>query len=83
MPKVTDDAKKAVINGIKNTKPVKRTIASLKELAPKSALIGVALAKAARDKRIRGKLKLGKGFSLKGDISKDEKKVSLHYNTSF
>ena len=53
------------------------------DLAPGSAKIGVALAKAAMDKKIRGRIKLGKNVSIKGEVGKGEKKISINFNKSF
>ena len=80
------DNKKAVkhlLKGLSKTEPVKKVKRKLTDLAPGSAKIGVALAKAAMDKKIKGRLRLSDNVSIKGEVGSKEKKISINFNKSF
>ena len=83
MASISDSAKKSIVRGLSKTEPVKKVKRKMTDLAPGSAKIGVALAKAAMDKKIKGRLKIGKGFSIKGEISPKEKKIQLNFKKDF
>ena len=83
MPKISEEAKKSIIKGLSKTEKAKKIKRKMTDLAPGTAKIGVALAKAAMDKKIKGRLRLGKNISIKGEVGSKEKKISINFNKSF